>query len=231
METFLGTNMRLKLLHVLIVFTISATSPTRACVISRLSGEELKAQASIVVEAVVLAKPAAGHSFRGGDHRYDIRVDAVFKGEISEGPNVAAYKDLRVHGRGNPKVCPQKHGSGIEHDLVPGRRYKLFMRSTEDPEVLLAENGYWPPMRLEGISGIVAYAHTIDGASASAIDDLLRGLENQDAGIRESSARWLGSIGRPAQHAIPVLRQLLESDLDESVRTAAEKAIGQIEKR
>lgn len=223
--------MRLQLL--VLTLALSATNnPVRACMMSWQSQDDLKAQAAIVVEAVVRAKRVVGHNFRGDEYRYDIRVDAVFKGEMSEGPTVVTYEDLKVHRRGDQTVCPLKHGSGIEHDLVIGRRYQLFLRSADDPEVLLAKGGYWPPMRLMGRSGmVVADVFTTDGASASGIDGLLGALESDDAGIRESAAGWLGAIGRPAQRAIPALRQLSERDIDQRVRNAANKAIGEIEKR
>jgi hypothetical protein len=109
--------------------------------ISWQSEDELKAQAAIVVEAVVLARQLVRQNFGGDEYRYDIRVDAVLRGDASTKPRLVTYEDLKIHRRGSTTVCPLKHGSGIEHDLVPGRRYRLFLRSAQDPEVLLAKEG------------------------------------------------------------------------------------------
>jgi hypothetical protein len=105
------------------------------------SEDELKAQATVVVEAVVLARQLVRQNFAGDEYRYDIRVEAVLRGDASATPRVVTYEDLKIHRRGSQTVCPLKHGSGIEHDLVPGRRYRLFLRSAQDPEVLFAKEG------------------------------------------------------------------------------------------
>jgi len=105
------------------------------------SEDELKAKATIVLDAVVLARQLLRQNFAGDEYRYDIRVEAVLRGDPSTTPGVVTYEDLKIHRRGSQTVCPVKNGSRIEHDLVPGRRYRLFLRSARDPEVLLAKEG------------------------------------------------------------------------------------------
>ena len=54
--------------------------------------------------------------------------------------------------------------------------------------------------------------------------------KSEDPGIRASAARWLGSLGAFAAPALPDLRESLQ-DPDETVRTAATKAIARISER
>ena len=77
-------------------------------------------------------------SFRGDDYEYAISIESSERGEVRRGSAVVAYEDLRAHQRGRTWVCPIKNGSGIEADLKPGQRYKLYLKGADKLEILLA---------------------------------------------------------------------------------------------
>jgi HEAT repeat protein len=63
--------------------------------------------------------------------------------------------------------------------------------------------------------------------SPDAVTDWVRDLDHADAGVRATAARMLGSLGAPAQQAVPRLTALL-ADGDRSVRSAAAHALEQL---
>jgi hypothetical protein len=102
-----------------------------------------------------------------------------------------------------------------------------------DDEVVVGEEdekGFWPGMWLIDRSGQFRIHVFSDGHRASGVGGLVHHLKHEDAGIRESAARWLGAIGPAAKNALPALREAL-NDPDEGVRTAAKDAIKSIKKR
>ncbi len=86
----------------------------------------------------------------------------------------------------------------------------------------------WPGMWLMGRDGEAKIHIISDRSRESCVGELLEFLKDNDPGIREDAAGWLGAIGRPAKDALPELRKLLK-DADTKVRNAAEDAIKKIE--
>ncbi|MGI9334062.1 MAG: hypothetical protein ACR2RL_13010 [Gammaproteobacteria bacterium] len=103
------------------------------------SPAQLEAEAEVVVLASIVSARLDGTSFRGRQYAYTIEVDSFERGSVEDPELAVTYEDLMVHKRAGRTVCPLKHGSGIEHDLKIGRRYRIFLRSAEYPEILLAE--------------------------------------------------------------------------------------------
>lgn len=119
--------------------TILTTQAASACVMQREKPEELKQQAQIVVEALIMGVDAPRQTFRSVVYLYNVSVKSVERGSFALGPSKLTYEDLLMHRRGNLTVCPLKHGSGIEQGLKPNTSYRMYVRSATDTEILLAE--------------------------------------------------------------------------------------------
>jgi hypothetical protein len=90
------------------------------------------------------------------------------------------------------------------------------------------DGGDWPGMWLFGRTEGTMIHVSSDGHRESGVGSLIYNLRNEDAGIRESAAGWLGAIGPDAKDAVPGLKQALE-DPDAEVREAAAAALEKIE--
>ncbi len=111
----------------------------QACTVRWKSPEELKIEAESVVRAQIISKRFVGSSFRGNDYKYRILIETSEKGSLKRGEIWVTFEDLKIHRRGEVTVCPLKHGSKIEHNLKPNQLYRLYLRSTDNLEILLAE--------------------------------------------------------------------------------------------
>jgi hypothetical protein len=99
----------------------------------------LKRRAKVVVQALVLKAEAPRQTFRSVVYAYKVTALSLERGGLTLEPMEVTYEDLLAHQRGDLSVCPLKHGSGIEHTLKPNGLFRLYLRSAEDKEVLLAE--------------------------------------------------------------------------------------------
>jgi hypothetical protein len=86
----------------------------------------------------------------------------------------------------------------------------------------------WPGMILFDRKGHPAIHISTDGTPESGVSGLVVHLADQDAGIRESAAGWLGAMGFHARDALPALKKA-SADPDAKVRVAAMKAVKRIE--
>ena len=120
------------------IFLLRA-SAAFACIIQCEKPEDLKEQAKIVVQALVLKAEEPRHTFRSNVYTYKVAIQFVEQGSLALNEVEFTYEDLLMHRRGDITVCPLKHGSGVEHALKPNGLYRLYLRSAEDKEVLLAE--------------------------------------------------------------------------------------------
>ncbi len=101
--------------------------------------EEVEADANLVVEATILGAEAPRKSFSTWEFDYRIRVESVHRGRTQAKTLEVTYDDDKAHRRGEMIVCPIKHGTGIENELEVGKRYELFLESSdENSELLLA---------------------------------------------------------------------------------------------
>ena len=109
-----------------------------ACTIQWRDPTTLQAEAQVVVLAEVLSKSEAPPSFRGQDYKYTIKILQVERGTFPLENAEIAYEDLRMHRRGDTVVCPLKTGSGIEHNLAVGSRYRFYLDSESSRTLLIA---------------------------------------------------------------------------------------------
>ena len=132
--------MRLRLLHpLLLTLSVTVTSTAAyACTIAWESQAETEQSAEVVVTAVILAVLPPKSSFRGTDFFYRLRIETTERGELERGERELYFEDLLMHRRGDMTVCPIKHGSGIEGKLAPGSKYRLYLRSKDNLEIMLA---------------------------------------------------------------------------------------------
>ena len=121
-----------------ILISVITVAPTFACQIGWRSVAELEQEAEMVVLAKIVSAKHVSSSFRGEDYEYKINVEKTERGKIEKAQIITRYEDLKAQLRGQTRICPLKNGSGIEHDLKPGQRYKLYLKSSNEPEILLA---------------------------------------------------------------------------------------------
>lgn len=121
-----------------LTFALSANA-AKACLPTWHPPEELQRAAEVVVVANVLSARETRTTFRSVDYEYLIDVDNIERGPFPLGRVRVTYEDLKPHRRGESLICPIKNGSNIEHDLIPQRRYRFFLKSQANPEILLAQ--------------------------------------------------------------------------------------------
>src|SRR5262245_35996641 len=61
---------------------------------------------------------------------------------------------------------------------------------------------------------------------SSAVPDMMKALEDKDAGVRAAAAKAVGMIDPDPKEAVPALVKLMKEDKDESVRLAAIQGLG-----
>lgn len=127
-----------KLLIIFLVACHQAAPIAFACQTGWKSPEELEKESGAVVSAKIVAARHVSTSFRGQNYEYDVTVIESERGNIPAGKTLLTYEDLQAHLRGQVRVCPLKNGSGIEHDLKPNKKYKLYLKSASEREILLA---------------------------------------------------------------------------------------------
>ena len=123
------------------VTTMVLVETAAACRVFWEAPEQLEQDAAIVADGVVTSVGKPQTTFRSHRYEYRIRVEHVERGEIEKGDQRVTFEDLLMHRRGNLTVCPIKHGSSIEQHLRIGGRYRFFLRSREDPEILIVACG------------------------------------------------------------------------------------------
>ncbi|VAW71509.1 hypothetical protein MNBD_GAMMA12-3822 [hydrothermal vent metagenome] len=122
------------------ILFLSTLGQVNACMISYFPQKELKSEAGIIVLARVISIKNTRTSFRSKIYQYSIRVETYEKGHNREKNLIVIYEDLMAHRRGVVKICPRKHGSGIEQGLKVNQFYRIFLRSSSNFEILLAES-------------------------------------------------------------------------------------------
>ena len=112
-----------------------------ACIVRYKDPAELKAEASLVVQAEVLSKEVTGQSQQGELYSYKVQMKATERGILGEGaPTTVTYYNLRARREPNGMIdCPIKDGSGKETDLQVGGIYRLFLKSSNETEILFSE--------------------------------------------------------------------------------------------
>ena len=132
-------NKTAKTILIALVATVFLTSSVSACIVSWETKANLEQKADAVVIARIIDARYVGSSFRGEDYEYRVNVERSERGNIQLGAHMVRYEDLMAGVRGGAIVCPVKNGSDIEHDLKPGKVYRLYLTSGGTPEILLAE--------------------------------------------------------------------------------------------
>ena len=112
-----------------------------ACIIRFQSPELLKRDAAVVVDAVVTSIGQSTTSFHRRSYGYHVRVERILRGHAPGSELLVTYDDLLPHQRGAETVCPLKFGSGIEHQLAVGARYRFYLRAEKDPTILIVTSG------------------------------------------------------------------------------------------
>lgn len=120
------------------------TPVASACIIREQEPEELKRQAEVVVQARIMKANAPRQTFRSVVYTYKVSIKSVERGSLALKSLEFTFEDLLIHRRGDLTVCPLKHGTGIENDLKPGNLYLIYLRSSVDTEILLAEEKLLP---------------------------------------------------------------------------------------
>ncbi len=110
-----------------------------ACIMSFRPAEELKSEASVVVLASVLSKEISGQSDMGETYTYQIKVETVERGTMLSGITTVKYFNLRAHERDGMMECFYKDGAGLETDLKTNQRYRFFLKSADDRDILYSE--------------------------------------------------------------------------------------------
>ena len=70
-----------------------------------------------------------------------LRASQLFteRGEGLPGFTQVDYFNFRAHERNGLWECPLKNGSGLETDLTPGKKYRLFLDNLDKKEILFSE--------------------------------------------------------------------------------------------
>ena len=120
--------MMIRKIFLLIVLLCSFSENVFACRVGWRPSAELVKEATVVLDATVVSAEPGSSSFRGNNYNYTVNVKNVERG-ISENTKaiVVKYELLRAHVRGETRVCPTNHGSGIEHQLQVGGTYRLYL--------------------------------------------------------------------------------------------------------
>jgi hypothetical protein len=117
---------------------LAGSPAATACTVQWRDPLELQAQAEVVVLGTVLSRSASPPTFRGVDYTYRVEIERVERGAFPSRVMDLGFEALRMHRRGDTVVCPLQNGSGIEHALEPGRRYRFFLGSTAPPTLSIA---------------------------------------------------------------------------------------------
>jgi hypothetical protein len=151
------------------IAVILAAETASACIIRWEKPEELKRQAQVVVQALILRTEAPRQTFRSVIYTYKVNIQSVEQGSLLVNPPSLTYEDLLMHRRGDITACPLKHGSGIEQALKPNSLYRMYLRSASDAEILLAEEV--PSQALPAQDGTLSFLGTVKDIKASPLDE------------------------------------------------------------
>lgn len=169
--------------------------------------------------------PGLNPSFRWPDDARDIRQRVAI--DFNADPETILGQDLSSFTAISP-IGPNFGRDHCFHFLQAALR-KVEKKKTADDndEDDEEEKKFWPGMWLFGRKeGSMIHLST-DGTRESGVGGLIFFLSDEDPGIRESAASWLGGIGRKAKDALPKLEEKLK-DPDADVRQAAAEAIQKI---
>jgi hypothetical protein len=130
-------------LHLLICVLLTiglVTKSASACVVRYRDPGELKSEAGIVVQALVLSKEISEQSQLGEFYSYTVQVKVVERGTMElAAPRRLTYYNGRAREQNGTIVCPRKDGSGYETQLQIGSRYRFFIKSNKKTEILFSE--------------------------------------------------------------------------------------------